>query len=162
MAQYEEDHIEFAILSLVRDPLLNLVPALASNVKTVLTLTSRLDEIKPDWQQFTPPSSNDQDTEKDSHIVAADAAYALEQRNIDEAPLMTAETVSIIASNNATEMLKLRQKLITEQIGLKMDVKEELQAVQADEMRATSRSLDSGARLQKFSRMVKIRENNEA
>ena len=161
MAQYEEDHIEFAILSLVRDPLLRLVPALASNVKTILTLSSRLDEVKPDWRQFTLSDSNDKGTERDSHIMAADAAYALDQGSIDGARPVNTDTAAIVAGDNATEMLALRQSLIVEQAGLKMEVKEELQATQADEIRATSRSQDSGAKLQNFSKMVKIKESNE-
>ena len=157
MAQYEEEHIEFAILSLVKDPLLNFVPALASNVKSILAVTLQLDKIKPDWRHFILTNSNEHFAE-DSYLTTPDAAYGLEQQDIDEAPLLTEDITASLTGHNAAELLALHQKLVTEQARLRTDIREEMQATQADEMKATSRSQDQGAKLQNFSRRVKAKE----
>ena len=162
MAQYEEEHIEFAILSLVKDPLLNLVPALASNVKSIVTLTFGLDKIEPDWRHLALADANEEAVKRDSYLTAPDAAYGLKQQDINDAPLLDEGIATMLTSENAGALLALRQKLITEQAGLRMDIREEMQAAQADEMRAASRSQDLGVKLQNFSRKVKAKEMKDA
>lgn len=152
MAQYEEGQIEFAILSLVRDPLLDLVPRLAENIKSIAGLSARLDLIKQDWRDFDT-SVNGNFT---GLLTAFDPTYALTPKHIDQADLPM--TIARLCESDAVEdIITQRQQLVTDQARLRLWIKDEQQSNQSDEERAAARRCDYGAMMQNFVRMVKIK-----
>lgn len=155
MAQYEEGQIEFAILSLVRDPLLELIPALGGNMKAVAMLSARLDALKPDWHEFSMSTSTT-NGESDGLANAPNLVYGITQEVLDEARLPE-EVLVLCASDVVMDIDAHRQRLITTQAELRMSIREELQSDQTDEDRATARSRDYGAGLQNFVRMVRTK-----
>ena len=160
MAQYEEGQIEFAILSLVRDPLLKLVPALAENIKSIAALSAQLDRVKPDWQNFMAGPTNGDIAEPDGLLSGPDHAYELTQENIDRAKLPE-KVVDLCLGDVASDIMAHRQELITGQAELRMSIKEEIQSNVSDEERAAARSCDYGASMQSFVRKLRVKKQAE-
>ena len=72
MAEYEEGQIEFGVLSLVKDPLLSLVPTLAEIVKVSAEASSRLQQVNPDWGHSIPTSSHGAPSSHESALTGPD------------------------------------------------------------------------------------------
>ena len=157
MAQYEGGQIEFVILSLIRDPLLNLVPALAENVKSLVALSARLDIVKPDWLDFIESSADSHAVTSASLLSGADLHYGLESEELGRAKLPE-KVVELSLSDAAPEIMAYRQQLITAQAELRISIKDEMQQNISDEERAAARSCDYGAMMQSFVRKVRARK----
>lgn len=161
MAQYEEGQIEFAILSLVRDPLLNLVPALALNVKCIAAASRRLDKIKPDWREIILTSGEEGGIQSDGLLTSADAAFGLTSQDIDQARLPDSCLDDNLSIEDVSKLVAWRQELVNKQACLRMGILEEHQSTQSDEQRAAARGRDFGAKMQHFARNVKAKEISE-
>ena len=159
MAQYEEGHIEFAILSLVRDPLLEMIPALVDNVKGINVLSNRLDVIEPGWKDFIDSSSNGEIAGTNSFISDPSSAYGLTQEMLNHAEPSQAVT-DLCHSDVASDILAHREQLITMQAGLRVSIREEMQSNQSDEERAAARTCDYGARMQNFVRKMRVKKQS--
>ena len=159
MAQYEEGHIEFAILSLVRDPLLGMIPALAENVKAINALSARLDIVKPGWKDFFEPPTNGKIAGMNSPISGSNLAYGLTQELLDQARLPQA-MIDLCNGSLASDIFRYRERLITMQTDLRMSVREEMQSNQSDEDRAVARACDYGARMQNFVRKMRLKRQS--
>ena len=157
MAQYEEGQIEFAILSLVQDPLINLVPDLAENVKSLSALSARLDLVKPDWQDFVTSSRDGHAITYEDVLGGVDLDYSLTPEDLNRAKLPD-KVVDLCLSDVAQDIMAHRQHLITAQAALRMSIKEELQLNVSDEERAAARSCDYGAMMQSFVRKLKAKK----
>ncbi|CAF9924815.1 hypothetical protein IMSHALPRED_006311 [Imshaugia aleurites] len=161
MARYEEGQIEFAILSLVRDPLLKMVPALARNVKAINALSTRLDIIKPGWRSYLDFSTNGENAGAGSLIDNPNLAYGLTQEMLDQVEPSQA-VMDLCHGDVASDILGHREQLVATQVGLRMSIKDEIQSNQSDEERASARTCDYGARMQNFVRRVKKQSLQEA
>ena len=163
MAQYEEGHIEFAILSLVRDPLLEMIPALAENVSAINVMSTRLDVIKPGWKDLIDFPANGKVAGRNSLISDPNPAYGLTQESLDQAGPSQA-VIDLCHGNVVSDILAHREQLVNLQADLRMSIKEEMQSNQSDEERAAARTCDYGARMQNFVRkmMVKKQSSKEA
>ena len=154
MAQYEEGQIEFAILSLIRDPLLEMVPALAENVKAINALSTRLDIVEPGWKEFVDFSTDHESAVTDSLISEPHLAYGLTQEMLNQAELSD-NVENLCHCDVASDILGHRERLINTQVGLRMSIREEIQTNQSDEERAAARTCDYGARMQNFVRKLR-------
>ena len=150
MCQYEEDHIEFAILSIVKDPLSSLLPRLLSNVATVSALQARLDKIKIDWRKHTTGDF------PDNLYASLQSKYYVYQLPNEQYAVST-KMAEFEVREDAYELMATRQKLLTEQAALRLDVREEAQLMENDEMRALSRRKDCGGSMQGFARLVQVK-----
>ena len=153
MAQYAEGQIEFAILGLVRDPLLDLVPRLAANMKAILALTRRLEQTNPDWRRFTF-----MDDEASLPLTAPDTTYCITEEDILLAHLPNG-TATLCSSNDIEQIVAQRQQLIAAQASLRQSIREEQQSNQSDHDRVDARSCDYATRLQNFVRKVKTKRH---
>ena len=156
MAQYEEGQIEFAILSLVRDPLLDMIPALAENVKAISALSSRLDVINPGWEDLSDSSMKNETVGRNNSRVDAGLTYGITQRMLDQAQPSQA-VIDLCHGSKVPEILALYKQLNTAQGNLRMSIREEMQSNQSDEERAAARTCDYGARMQNFVRKMKVK-----
>ncbi|KAL9605931.1 MAG: hypothetical protein Q9179_000908 [Wetmoreana sp. 5 TL-2023] len=160
MAQYEDGQIEFAILALVKEPLTTLVAALAENVKSITSASQRLGQLKSDWKySLADPSHGDGLGEQDV-ILGPCEQYRLDQEAIDRAMLGAVFKVQL-ETKETSDLLALRQELITAQAGLRASIRDEAMTVQADNQKAASRRNDKGVLakglLQVLERMGKSR-----
>ena len=142
MAQYEEGQIEFVILSLLKEPLIDLVADLAKNVKGVDALSSRLNNINPGWREYltTPQHGN---LEENDFLVGPSARYRLEADAIDGAILSSAFR-SQLESESMTNLLKMWQDLVANQARIRASINDEQETTRLDEERAMSRRNDKG------------------
>lgn len=147
MAQYSEGQIEFAILSLVKEPLSRLVPALAENVKSLVTLTTRLDLLNSDWREFISNTSNSEGVKTEQLITGPDAIYELTLEMIKNSKVSqpVAEAVRL---DRVAHVIALWQELVIAQAGLRAAIMEELQSSRSDHERAASRRHDYGLAVQ--------------
>lgn len=159
MAQYEEGQIEFAILSLVRDPLLEMIPALAENVKNINALSTWLDKVNPGWKDFIGSSTDGEIAGINSSISKTNLTYGLTQEMLDRAEPSLA-VMDTCRGNVASGVLGQREQLIATQAGLRMSIREEIQSNESDEERAAARTCDYGARMQNFVRKMKAKEQS--
>ena len=159
MAQYEEGQIEFAILSLVRDPLLEMVPALAGNVKAINALSTRLDIVEPGWKDFVDSSTDHEIAGTDSLVINPNLAYGLTQEMLNQAELSHA-VENLCRCDVASDILGHREQLMNSQVGLRMSIREEMQSDQSDEERAAARTYDYGARMQNFVRKMRVKKQS--
>lgn len=160
MAQYEDGQIEFAILGLVKEPLTRLVAALAENVKSITSISQRLDQINCDWRGLLSDSSGGDSPAEHNVVVGPSKQYGLDQDVIDRA--VPCHTLGVqLGSDNVPDLLAARQELVTAQAGLKGSIRDEAVAIQADNERAASRRNDKGllakGLLQVLERMGKSR-----
>lgn len=153
MAQYEEGQIEFAILSLVRDPLLDLIPRLAENIHSIARLSVRLDLVKPDWRDFETSSRCCDST---GMLTTSDPLYGLTPEELDRAGVPPA-IGSLCESDAAEDIVAQRQQLVTDQARLRLSIRDEQQSNQADQERAAARRCDYGAMMQDYVRKVKAK-----
>ncbi|KAI4174823.1 MAG: hypothetical protein LQ343_002061 [Gyalolechia ehrenbergii] len=141
MAQYEEGQIEFAIMSLVREPLADLVTALAENVMSINVLSQRLGQVKPGWEDFLSERTGDGKAAGDETIIGPCEHYQLYAETIDQAePSPVLQTR--LKSDRVTELLTAREELVTAQAGLRASIRDETKAFRTDNERAASRRND--------------------
>ena len=147
MMEYEEDHIEFSILSLVKDPIVDLVPRLASNVKAVLAIDELLSALGVAEKEIRGDSG------EDSTVYGPDASFELTQEIFDTATIPDSD-LSSYKSGTREELLSYRQELINAQKELRASIKEEQQSYRADEDYAASRRHDYGPAIHKWAKVL--------
>ncbi|KAL8874128.1 MAG: hypothetical protein Q9174_000498 [Haloplaca sp. 1 TL-2023] len=138
MAQYEDGQIEFAILALVQEPLTNLVAALAENVRSIVSVSQRLDQLRSDWRHWLLDRTGGKDLIDPDVVLGPCKQYDLDQDAIDGA-VLSPSLKAQLDGNNADDLAGTRQDFIMAQAGLRRSIKDEALAIQADNARAASR-----------------------
>ena len=138
MAEYEEDQIEFSILSLAKDPLVDLVGKLAANVKCLEIVQQRLKTHEEGGSKRELVASLLENT-----ILVPDESYGLTRVDIDEA-VVTAKQMEEYEDCTIDGLMQNLQKLNTTQHDLRATIKEEQQSRQADDDYAFGRRYDYG------------------
>lgn len=145
MAAYEEDHIEFSILGLVRDPLPDLIKELASNVRQLEVLNARL------LSAGCSPAVQRMLEELNETLLGPDLSYELTRADIDAATLPQEESIS---SCPVSELPELHKKLRDEQQALRGRIREEQQTQRSDDDHATGRRYDYGPAVRTWLRFL--------
>ena len=148
MAEYEEDQIEFSILSLVKDPLHSLVDDLAVNVKCLETINGRIAAL----QDKTEPEPT-----LDNTVLGPAGSFSLTREAIDNAEIPANQKGSY-QCNSVGELSQRRQNLSNEQQQLRAAIKEEQQSQQADDDYATGRRYDYGPAVRTWMRFLARKE----
>lgn len=148
MAEYEEDQIEFSILGLVRDPILDFRKELALNVKSLGKINELLGGIE------NVGSDTSVDTDALEHVILGpDDSLGLTQDDIDRATIPENEWEGYQACT-LNELPAHRQKLVTCQRKIRESIAEELQFHRADDDYAAGRRHDYGPAVQLWVRML--------
>ena len=142
MAEYEEDQIEFAVLSLVKDPLLNLSSDLAAIFKSVSATVSRLDDISPSWMDELS-TSPEHETLKKGLAARPAAEDELDRVSIEQASIFN-ETQEALQTRDTANLIAELQRLFECQSRLLWSIKDERDANRVEEERAASRRNDEG------------------
>ncbi|GKZ29683.1 hypothetical protein AbraIFM66950_006085 [Aspergillus brasiliensis] len=140
MEAYEEDHIEFSILSVARDPLPELVDQLAANVKSLEIVQGRLSsaqEISVDL------GSTLADSMHENTILGPDESYTLTRKVIDQVTIHETQEREY-QTCSVEELIQHWQTLGRAQQNLRAAIREEQQSQQADEDYAEGRRYDYG------------------
>lgn len=150
MAQYEEGQIEFGLLALVRDPLIDHRQHLAENIKLIRACEDRLSKINSDWKAFAVT----EDGSGDSVITGPSSEYSITIADILQAEIPEATEKRINVDDDITTMIDLRQRAVTDQAGLRAAIRDEENIAAADMQKAESRRHDYGPAIQTWLRML--------
>ena len=142
MSEYEEGQIEFAILSLVRDPLLDLLPALATNVKGIQALTAHLEGIYAEKEKGDS-TKHQEGSLSDDILTGPDLTIGLTQDKIEQAETLPS-IESAIGSHVISTIRLCQQELCVAQIRLRALIRDEYEAKHSDEEKANARRHDYG------------------
>jgi len=139
MRQYEGDQIWFNLLALCKSPLLTKPAELAINVQNLRALESRLDKLRPDWQQFLIVEGLD----SDSVLRGPDPTFRLTEALLDSTQLCESLTDKLHDQTSTVEVLfPMREELTDSQKKLRAEIVDEIAAVEQDDERALSRRHD--------------------
>lgn len=131
MAEYEEGQIEFSILGLVRDPLLDYTKKLALNVKLLEMINRRM-------------TANGQEidvSDLEDTLVGPDPSYDLSREAIDQVEISEEEQKRYLECSEDSLLLR-RQELSNLQHELRVGIREEQQTRRSDEEYAAGRRFD--------------------
>ena len=148
MADYEEDQIEFSILGLVRDPLPDLVDALAINVKSLELVNDRLHANVENGSDSALTAMILEKT-----VLGTDRSYDLTREVIDQTRIPSDQEEQYWACSTE-ELVQRRQKLCIEQQGLRAKIREEQQSHRADDDYAAGRRYDYGPAVRSWVRFL--------
>ncbi|KAF3893539.1 Ubiquitin carboxyl-terminal hydrolase [Trichophyton interdigitale] len=148
MAEYEEEEIEFSILSLSKDPMTGYLADLASNVKALQHLNSRLARFGDNCDEADP---------ENAVLCGPDAQYGLTPAMLELAlvPSELAETTE--NGNKAHDLDSLarqRQALVEQQRLLRTQITDEQHSRQIELDYARRRRFDYCAAVNRWSRIL--------
>ncbi|PYI10488.1 ubiquitin carboxyl-terminal hydrolase [Aspergillus sclerotiicarbonarius CBS 121057] len=150
MEEYEEDQIEFSILSVARDPLPDLVGQLAVNVKSLETIYRH---ITASAEGPVDLGSTAADSMLGTTVLGPDETYALTRTMIDQASIPAVQNGEY-QTCSMEELIHHRQELSHAQQNLRVLIREEQQSQQADDDYAEGRRYDYGPAVRTWLRFL--------
>jgi ubiquitin carboxyl-terminal hydrolase L5 len=147
MAAYEEDQIQFSMLSLVRDPTVDLVSRLAGNVKTLSLIDELLSKAGVADSQLQGVAL------PDGTISGPDSSFDLTQEAIDRANVSETD-MSKYQAATCEELRQYRLDTAAGQPAIRASIKEEQQSQRADENYAAGRRHDYGPAVHTWVRIL--------
>ncbi|KAI5301373.1 hypothetical protein KEM55_007275 [Ascosphaera atra] len=151
MAEYEEDQIEFAVLSVGKDPSISLTSRLCSNIKSLNALDARLSELGSE----AAASDSENGT-----LSGPDVSYGVTKAALDEAELLP-PTKELLSSSAIAKLREHRSTLAETQRELRASLQEERQSFHADEQYAAQRRHDYSPAVEQWIRILARKGNVE-
>lgn len=148
MANYAEDQIEFSILSLAKDPLVELIGKLATNVKCLEMVQERINAHDEAGSKYEFAASV-----LENNVLGPDESYSLTRNSIENAAI-AADQAQKYEACTMDELMQHLQKLSEAQRELRATIKEEQQLHQADDDYAFGRRYDYGPAVRLWTRML--------
>ncbi len=153
MAEYEEGQIEFGVLSLVKDPMLSLLPTLAENLKVFAETSSRLKYFNPEWEHTVSAAFQRASSPHESTLTGLDEGFALTADAIEKAVIPDI-IQQRLDRGSGEDLMMFRQELMGAQVRFRASIKEEQQSHRSDAERAASRRHDYGPMVQAWVRLL--------
>ncbi|PGH16085.1 hypothetical protein AJ80_05300 [Polytolypa hystricis UAMH7299] len=141
MTEYEEDQIEFSILSVAKDPIIDLTANLAGNVKSLLAI----DTVSDGTANSDPPD--------DATIYAPDLSLNLTLQALNDT-IVSEDNMMSYRSATPDELAAHRERLVRQQAELRAAIKEEQQSRRADDEYAAARKHDYGPAVNTWVRLL--------
>ena len=151
MADYEDDQIEFSILSLGKDPIIDLIADLAQNVKSLQTLKEWLDASTSPSEEANGIDSKA--SPLDGTIYGPDGSFDLKQDDIDKAEIPS-DKMAGYTTCSVDQLLSYQDELSTAQETLRREVKQEKQLHDDDETKAMARKHDYASAVHRWISML--------
>ena len=140
MSEYAESQIEFAIMSLVRDPLFDLVPALASNVRGIQVLSKHLKDSSANREDDLA-TVDEKACIPEGTLTGPCPAFGLTSDTLEKAQVPS--SIQPIVSGDGEGLVSL-QELYAAQAELRTSVGDEHDTRRLDQERANARRHDYG------------------
>jgi ubiquitin carboxyl-terminal hydrolase L5 len=138
MAQYEEGQIQFSLMAVVQDPVIEDRRILAQNVLSLQKIELRLNETSQDWCSYTSLDS------EDGVVFGASEEYGLTDEMIAKVTI-SENLIQQLRSSCPESLLKVRQELVTNQAGCRAQVRDSQQAEMMDARESMHRRHDYGS-----------------
>lgn len=133
MEGYEEDQIEFSILSLARDPLPGLVNELAVNIKQLQKIERAIASHERENTGARPAVM------AENTLLEPDVSYEVTEKSLNEAAVPAGEEYSEYSTDELEQHCRDLSRL---QLGLRATIREEQQLQRADDDYAAGRRYD--------------------
>jgi ubiquitin carboxyl-terminal hydrolase L5 len=148
MRDYEEDQIEFSVLSVVRDPLSVCVEELALNVKRLQAIRERLVTYSANGSSTSQSSDC-----VDDIVLGPSPAFRLTQNDID---LIndSDEQIDEYQNYDFDELARKHESLHVAQGEIRASIREEIQSCQADDDYAEGRRHDYTPAVSSWARIL--------
>lgn len=138
MLQYQEGQIEFSLMAVIQDPILDDQRHLAMNIKALQETTQRLDEVHSTWRGFDPMDMND------NTILSPSEEYRVTEQDIKNAVI--AGSISEKLKGDCPEdLVQLRQEIINAQASCRATIRDQMQSDHGDAVKAVNRRHDYGS-----------------
>ncbi|OAX80376.1 hypothetical protein ACJ72_05296 [Emergomyces africanus] len=150
MAEYEDGQIEFSILGLVKDPLIDLKAQLATNIKCIVTIDEQLSTLRssiPDLGGITATTNCDSSSTGHDPFVGIERE-AMVRADVPEDLRTKYKTATV------DELTAYREELINSQKDVRILISEEEQSHHADEDYAAARRHDYGPAVHTWVRLL--------
>jgi ubiquitin carboxyl-terminal hydrolase L5 len=138
MAEYEEGQIQFSLMAVVQDPIIQARRALAQNLRSIQAIEARLDELTPDWPSFVAADS------EDSVVCCPQEVSSLTDAMIAEAPL-TPKTAQHLTCTCSETLIRVRTELKKDQTGCLAEIRDSQQTDMLEELESMHRRHDYGS-----------------
>lgn len=148
MAEYEEDQIEFSILSVAKDPLVDLIDKLAANVRCLEIIQEHINAHEGAGSKHEMVAAA-----LENNALGPDRSYSLTRDCIDKAAI-AADQEEKYRSCTMDELGQHLQQLSEAQHKLRATIKEEQQSHQADDDYAFGRRYDYGPAVRLWTRIL--------
>jgi ubiquitin carboxyl-terminal hydrolase L5 len=153
MTQFAEGGIHFALMALVKDPLIERQEELAANIALLQAIEAGLDAVHTDWRAF--------DGEFVGELLQGSSEeYGVSDEMIASVIMSKANAERLAGAEGADALLGWRKRVGGDQRGLKIGVMEEQRAAQEDQQRADERRGDWNPVLQDL--LMCLEENGQA
>ncbi|KAK3075616.1 hypothetical protein LTR53_000954 [Teratosphaeriaceae sp. CCFEE 6253] len=138
MEQYAASEIQFNLMAVVHDPLINEKKDLMVNIKTLQVIEQRLDTVCEDWRAMEGG-----DRKKDVILVDS-LKFGITARDVGVVEL-GADAVAGVQEAELLALLELRQEAVRQQSGLRAAVRDSLELTREDEEKTRHRRHDYGS-----------------
>ena len=138
MAMYEGADIEFNLMAVVHDPIVNDRTALLQNVKELQSIGKKLDGLVEDWREL-----DGVETKKDV-VTGCSTDFDISQADIDSTKLPPATADSLEKENDLLKLVGLRKRTMCSQGQLRAAIRDALESSKADDEKARHRRHDYG------------------
>lgn len=150
MAEYEEGQIEFSILGLVKDPLIDLRTQLATNIKCVATIDEQLSALGISLPDLDGTAAT---INENSNGIGHDPFINIEREEVERADV-PGDLRTKYKSATPDELAGYREELVGAQKNIRIMISEEEQSHRADEDYATARRHDYGPAVHTWVRLL--------
>lgn len=134
-----EGGMEFAIMSLVQDPLPRLVEQLAGNVTSIRAINEHLRDMEPRREEAS--FNKDLEDPLTNTILGPDAAYDLSLDLLDKCH--ASETIEVVLKcHDYPRVVQHYSELVVQQRSIRIAIKEEQESRRLDQQRAFARRHD--------------------
>jgi ubiquitin carboxyl-terminal hydrolase L5 len=149
MLQYEDNQIQFNLLSLCRDPLLTVQDDLSANILAICAVEQQLQLVKPDWKSFVD------EQESDNTLRGLDVFYKITPEKLENAKMHPSITeVLNDPATTASQLFDKRKELADAQTRLRAAFVEESSNIRHDDQRAMDRRFDYTPLINMWIRML--------
>ncbi|KAL4783959.1 hypothetical protein BJX76DRAFT_328626 [Aspergillus varians] len=150
MEEYEEDQIEFSVLSLVRDPLPDLVNQLAVNIKQLQTIERAISSREREATGVGPRAMAPL---PENTLLGTDVSYEVTENTISEAAVPAGKEEEYLGCQ-MDELVQQRIDLSRAQLELRATIRDEQQSQRADDDYAAGRRYDYGPAVRTWLRLL--------
>lgn len=158
MAEYEEGQIEFGLLGVVQDPIVDHQKQLANDRRSMQAIETRLDELFPDWRsKILTGETNGIASLQNGDISALDQSCGITNEML-EAAVVPQSVKERLKDECPETIMKLWQESDANQKSIRNLIRDEQSSNRDDDQRAWERRQDYGPMIKTWLEMLAQKE----
>jgi ubiquitin carboxyl-terminal hydrolase L5 len=137
MAEFSSSGVNFNMMALVKDPLIEQRHDLSANIKLIQAIEQRLNSLKPEWRSFD-------DADVENAITSPDSTYGITGHTLDSTPVLPSAAAKVELDTSPTTLLEFRKRTLGQQTSLRAAIRAEMEGNAVDEKKAEDERKDYG------------------